>query len=295
MPPFGSLLLLQAPGAPRKRRLGRLVLAVLLGGLAAPSPVLAAGDLLIAPTRVVLDEGMRSTQVWLVNKDTKPATYRITLERRRMLEDGRFETVEEALPDELFANDMLRYAPRRVTLEPNVPQTIRVLLRKPRDLVPGEYRSHLLFRAVPDTSAGQSAEALTESADGFSIQLVPVYGVSIPIIVRHGDLEATVAVTGTTMSRAGMEDQPSLDIQLARTGARSVYGDLKIRLAEPERPLIGQIRGVAVYYPNRRRSVRVPIDPTVARRLEGREVEVEFSTPTDAGARTLAAGRFTLR
>ena len=38
---------------------------------------------------------------------------------------------------------MIRYAPRRVTVPPGGSQQIRILLRRPRDLEPGEYRSHL--------------------------------------------------------------------------------------------------------------------------------------------------------
>ena len=53
-------------------------------------PALAAGDLLVAPTRVILD-GSRGTEVILNNIGSEPATYRVSLELRRMLPDGSLE------------------------------------------------------------------------------------------------------------------------------------------------------------------------------------------------------------
>ena len=58
------------------------------------APAQAAGDLLVAPTRVVLD-GDRGTEVILNNIGSETATYRISLELRRMTPDGRLEEVSE--------------------------------------------------------------------------------------------------------------------------------------------------------------------------------------------------------
>ena len=50
-------------------------------------PAFAAGDLLVAPTRVVLD-GPRGTEVFLNNVGAQPATYRISIELKRMMPSG---------------------------------------------------------------------------------------------------------------------------------------------------------------------------------------------------------------
>ena len=44
---------------------------------------------------------------------------------------------------------MIVYAPRNVTLAPHEPQAIRIAARPPQGLPDGEYRVHLLFRAIP--------------------------------------------------------------------------------------------------------------------------------------------------
>jgi hypothetical protein len=106
-----------------------------LVALVLAAPAQAAGDLLVAPTRVVLD-GARGTEVILNNIDSVPATYRVSLEVRRMNADGTLDEVEpeKATAAEAQALSMITYAPRRVELAPNQPQAIRIGVRSPADL-----------------------------------------------------------------------------------------------------------------------------------------------------------------
>src|SRR3546814_18747123 len=76
---------------------------------------------------------------------------------------------ENATPAERAALDMIVFSPRRVTLPPHQPQVVRVGVRVPARLPPGEYRAHMLFRAVPGVVpavAGQAKLALTGVAVG---------------------------------------------------------------------------------------------------------------------------------
>ena len=136
------------------------------------------GDLGVSPTRVVLAGRTRSAEIVLLNRGTQPATYRISVVNMRMTETGRFETIEQTESDQMFADKLIRYAPRQVTLDPGATQTVRVMVRKPRDLPPGEYRSHLYFRAVPPPGAGRSVE-FVDSGQGIQINLVVIPGVTI--------------------------------------------------------------------------------------------------------------------
>src|SRR4029078_13376983 len=62
--------------------------------LLAPSVGAAQGNLLIAPTRLVLD-GSRGGEVILSNTRKEAEPYRVTLELRRMNEDGDLDPVAE--------------------------------------------------------------------------------------------------------------------------------------------------------------------------------------------------------
>jgi P pilus assembly chaperone PapD len=130
------------------------------------------GDLLVAPTRIVLD-GRKGTEIVLNNIGEEPATYRVSVEFRRMTPDGALEDVTQPTAADKSAEDMLIYAPRRVTLAPHQPQAIRIAARPPQGLADGEYRVHLLFRAIPPaTPVVQTAAA--EQPKGLRFQLTPV-------------------------------------------------------------------------------------------------------------------------
>ena len=135
---------------PRSRiALAASLAALMAATLAAPTPASAGvGDLLVAPTRLVLD-GRKGAEVILNNIGEEPATYRVSVEFRRMNPDGSLADVPAPTAEDKLAQDMIVYAPRRVTLAPHQPQSIRVSARAPQGLPDGEYRVHMLFRAIP--------------------------------------------------------------------------------------------------------------------------------------------------
>src|SRR3954451_3960949 len=80
-------------------------LLILLGWLLTAPPAMA--DLMLHPTRLVLEKSQRAAQVDLINDSADSATYRISLVNRRMTETGDFVAVTEAGAGEQFADNML--------------------------------------------------------------------------------------------------------------------------------------------------------------------------------------------
>jgi P pilus assembly chaperone PapD len=248
--------------------------------VATATPALAAGDLLVAPTRVILD-GARGTEVILNNVGVQPATYRISLELRRMKTDGTLEDVapESANEKEKAVLAMITYAPRRVVLPPNQPQAIRIGARFAAGLPDGEYRAHMLFRAIPDAQAPATVDA---SQGGLSISLTPIYGVTIPVIVRKGALKASASISGVRMVQRATG--PELSLTLARTGDRSTYG--RIRVSKGGKAVY-EAAGIAVYAEVAQRSVSLPVPPAIAPTLTG-PVKVEYLEDTAIGGGLIA-------
>lgn len=258
----------------------RIGLAALAATLIMPiMPAQAAGDLLVAPTRVVLD-GDRGTEVILNNIGSETATYRISLELRRMTTDGRLEEVSEEQANEIerAAKAMIRYAPRRVTLPPNQPQAIRLGVRAPEGLADGEYRVHLLFRAIPEA---RSVTDQTVPEGGFTIALTPIYGVTIPIIVRYGNLQATAAIANGRMEKDA--DGQTFAFDLSRSGNRSTYGEIRITKPGTEEPVM-IARGIAVYPEVTKRTVSLPVSPEIASQLNGQISVAYYESANDGGA-----------
>ena len=238
----------------------------------------AAGDLLIAPTRIILD-GRRGTEVILNNVGAEEATYRITLELRRMNDQGRLDDVdlETATAEEKNALEIIRYAPRRVTLPPNQPQSIRIGLQPNEALADGEYRAHMLFRAIPKAPAADGSDNADE---GVKIQLIPIYGISIPVIVRKGTLQATAALNNV---RFGKDEQgPTLELDINRSGKRSLFGEIHVSKPGASEPL-SVTKGIAAYLEIPRRTVSIPLSPEIAAQLRGEVVVSYFEAPEAGG------------
>lgn len=257
-----------------------LFVAAALGGAFPAIPVQAGGgDLLVAPTRIVLD-GARGTEVILNNVGATPATYRISLELRRMTSVGALDEVSEAeaSPRERQVLTLIRYAPRRVVLPPNQPQAVRLGAMIPADLPDGEYRAHLLFRAIPEA---RPVEAAAAPAAGVAIQITPIYGVTIPVIVRKGNLTATAGIANVHFG----QDQhgPTLGLELSRSGTRSVYGDVRVTKPGVVEPLL-VAKGIAVYPEVDRREVELPIAAELRSRLSGPVKVGYYATAEDGGA-----------
>jgi P pilus assembly chaperone PapD len=275
------------------------------------------GDLLVAPTRIVLD-GRRGAEVVLNNIGEEPAVYRISVEFRRMDRDGGLTEVSQPTADDEKAADMIVYAPRRVTLAPHQPQAIRIAARPPQGLPDGEYRVHLLFRAIPPATPVVQAAA-SDSEKGLRFQLTPVYGVTIPVIVRLGNLQATAGIADVRLEKkapapgkAGVdvpsctfsmssksttcpEGEPNsfVSLELSRTGARSTFGEIRVLKPGVRDPIALQ-KGVAVYTEVNKRKVVIPVSPTYKGELSG-PVTVQYVETFDDGSHVLAETQAVLR
>ncbi|MDZ3832014.1 MAG: molecular chaperone [Sphingopyxis sp.] len=243
----------------------------------------AAGDLLVAPTRLILD-GSRGTEVVLNNIGVAPATYRISLEIKRMTAEGGLDEIAEAdaTAEERAALDMIVFSPRRVTLPPNQPQVIRVGVRVPEGLAAGEYRAHMLFRAVPDAAPVTEPKG---ASGGVSIAITPIYGITIPVIVRVGDLSAVASIGEAWVEETA--DGAAFTFDLRREGGRSVYGDIEVTRPGLAAPLL-TARGIAVYPEINERTVSLRVPPELARTLKG-PVHIRYSEDREVSGGTIDA------
>ncbi len=281
------------PSFPFSRSASRAALA-LLAALLLPQAAMA--DLMLFPTRVVFEKNQRTTQVDLVNNGAEAATYRITLVNRRMSDSGELQPADAALPGELFAADLVQFSPRQVTLQPGTSQTVRVMVRKPADLAPGEYRSHLQFQRLPDSKGASSVESAPSDPTQIGIFLNALVGASIPVIVRHDATSASVSLSNLQLQRSAGSAAPVLALQFDRTGNRSVYGDLAISFTPRggAEQVVGRANGVAVYSPNSVRRAQLPLSVPNGVALAQGTLRVAYRDRPEAGGAMLAEGTLVL-
>ncbi len=296
-------------------RAGFLFLAALACGAGAvpawaqPAPAAGASVsafLNITPKRLTLDGKRRTGAVVLLNQGTQPVTVDIGLVDRVMLPDGQIFGLDDADKRDdgkaasaqlKSARDLLQLSPRRATLEPGRPQTVRVRLATLPEAAAGEHRSHLTVTTIPPRDTGTTAEAAaaTGGASELRFQITAVYGLSIPVIVRPAepDVRATLEdakldyVDVAADSRGAAKRTPVLSLELVRGGASSAYGNFEVHVvgarkgAEP----LGLARGVGVYPEIGRRVVRIPLSRAPA---AGEKLEVTFTDDDTSPGKVLA-------
>lgn len=242
------------------------------------------GDLTITPTRVIFEERDRIHQVSLINRGNKPATYRISFTEMRMDEHGNFTEIKEPGENELFSSRYIRYSPRQVTLEPDIGQTIRLMVRKPENLPAGEYRSHLLMHATPD-DAGMDIQN-NNKKDSIKINLTPIFRLTIPIIIRHGEMDAEFTFTNTLFmhDESSPTKKPRISTILNRSGQRSIYGDITISYQSNitnQEVIIGKIKDFVVYTPNKTRELAYDLSIPEGTILSNGKIKIAFSNGED--------------
>lgn len=259
-------------------------------------PQAAMADLMLYPTRLVFDKNQRTTQVDLINNGAEPATYRISVVNRRMNETGELLPADPAIEGELFAAEMVQFSPRQVTLQPGTSQTVRVMIRKPASLAPGEYRSHLHFQKMPEARGATSVEAKPNDRE-IGIVLTALVGASIPVIVRHEAGPASVSLSHLAFQPGATGQQPpALSLQFDRTGNSSVYGDLAISFTPRggAEQVVGRAAGVAVYTPNPLRRARLALQPPAGLVLAKGTLRVTYRDRPEAGGALLAEGELAI-
>lgn len=240
----------------------------------------ATPDINLSPRRLVVPDGARAAeQVVLFNRGGAGATYAIELVDLAMNEEGRLVAMSEnpaSAARVRSAASMIRYSPRRVTLAPGESQVVRIQVRRPTDLAPGEYRTHFTVSALPPEDTGLAIEeAVAATASGeIRIQLTTVYGVSIPLIVREGELTARASISAVAPAR--IENRPAIALTIDRSGDRSIYGDLTVALDDGSDRVIAQLRGVGVYPEVDRRHVVVELAADAPALAPGARVKVSY-------------------
>lgn len=210
---------------------------------------IAQGDLVIFPKRLVFEEGTRTQQINLANVGKDSAVYNVSFVEFRMNESGGFEEIKEPDLGQQFASPFLRLYPRQVTLAPNESQTVKVQVINTSKLQVGEYRSHLYFRAIK-SSKPLGQEKTEGDPAALSVKIEAVFGVSIASIIRKGESDTAVTLSGLEYVEAA-ELGSVLNFDINRNGNMSTYGDITVSYSSPKNIVyeVGKINGIGVYTP----------------------------------------------
>lgn len=272
-----------------------IVTAALLLFVIAPSIAYSQGNLLVTPRRVVFDGSRRVMELNLANTGADTSKYNVSLIQYRMNEDGSFTEITEPDPGQLFADKNIRFFPRTVTLGPNEAQVVKMQVTNMDKLAPGEYRSHVYFRSVPKLTA-LGTEDLKKDTTAVSVQLTPVFGITIPVIIRVGVSDAKINLSDIKFDEIN-DTTKILEIKFNRTGNMSVYGDLRVVHISPagKQTPVGSLNGIAVYTPNKSRTLRINIAEEKSVSFKSGKLKISFISQSDTKPVTYAETEYILK
>jgi hypothetical protein len=254
----------------------------------------AQGDLLIFPKRLVFENGKKMQVINLSNTGRDTSKYNISFVQIRMNENGTFDNITTPDPGQLFADTFLRFYPRTVTLAPNESQVIKIQLTKAERLKPGEYRSHLYFRAIPK-STGMTKNEVENDTTSLSVHLIPVFGITIATIIRVGEPSAAVNLSNLSFEES-TDHTPVVHADFNRTGNMSVYGDIEVRYISlsGQETKVGEVQGFAVYTPGTTRRFKMQLNKPKGIDYSSGKLKIIYSAQADQKKITLAEEELTL-
>jgi len=215
-----------------------------------------AQGLSIYPSRVVFEERQVKTTIELINTGKEQKTYSVSFVQRNMDENGKFTQITTPGLGQMFSDKLLRIYPRRVTLMPGEGQIVMLQRKRNSNLKTGEYRSHLFFRANPENTALAANEPVEQETIG--VQIKPIFGFTIPIIVRSGEINVSTTLTDLKIENL---KKPVLRFTINRIGNISTYGNFKVEYV-PEKgkvSTIGAVNGVSVYTTIKKRFLSISL------------------------------------
>ena len=181
----------------------------------------AWADLLLNPTRVVIDNNDRSAEVTLINTSQKTNTYRIGWTENKALEQGGYDKMSAAEAAAFpVASNMIRFSPRQVTLKPGERQTVKLAISRKQGLAAGEYRSHLQFKAIPPEKKAAS------DGDSQIMSIAMLVSFAIPVVVVQGEVKYNLNFQNAQIHFNPARNTGSVKVQMTRSGPNSVIGNI---------------------------------------------------------------------
>lgn len=210
----------------------------------------------IVPQKIVIENRERNGELTILNLYDVRGTFRVELMSFMQNEDGVYSELATPLSKDFDPQEIVRFSPRQFTLEPQGRQKVRISLRKPADLPDGEYRFHIkAIRLVQEDE--------TRENDKKSIAVKANIGVTIPVIVRHGQTNSRASLHDVSLVPASKTDsqKTELHLNIQREGNASTIGMLEVLWEDKSGQVkrIGRITNMNIFTDITNRNVKVPL------------------------------------
>jgi len=274
-----------------------LVVISLVQAALIDSAMAAAKSLMLSPVRVIFTDRQRSADVHVINPSQESITYAISTVTMRKDAKGDLREVTNETEAERTIKNMIRFSPRRATIEPGKRQVVKLMVNKPSDLPPGEYQVRL--RLSPQPAAPKTGDAAPPQ-HGSNIALEIIVDSTFPIIIQHGDIAAEVAPVALSVKQTA--ESPSgiaAEVKLSRSGNASAFGNVRLQYIPTNNPKatreIGHAQGVAIYLPEAERKMIIPLNNITRQELATGTVRASYQPDTGSNNPRDAIGQTSVK
>lgn len=222
------------------QRIGLFVFILVLGALALGSGLAYAQKsegsvLFVAPNRLIIPPNEKVAVLTVSNKSNAPRRYDVTVVDQVMDTTG---VTQRKDTFEYSAKRMVKFVPKRFTLQPDEQQTVRVIIMRPAGLGDGDYHSHLLFREVP-LNVKDKAQLAAERKDAektVSFEIRTLYGIGVPVIIQTGTVVEDMTMGDPAIGRSQDGKNRWLTIGFDRIGNSEAAGKLSAEYVQNGKP-----------------------------------------------------------
>jgi len=216
--------------------------------------------ILVFPTKIVINERQRSFELTLKNNGTARGLYRLELVDFVKDKNGAMKELPKGEQSSNSAQKMIRISPRRSVIDNGSVQNIRLVVRKPKDLSDGEYRSHLkVTLAENNVDSYGRPPSKKNNGSAFGVLVKPRINVVLPILLLEGETFFEVKLDNPKLV---FEDQHAyLNLTLLRSGNKTAVGNLKVMHVSPSgsETILKFHTGLAVYHPYPSNNVKIDL------------------------------------
>lgn len=239
----------------------------------------ATKSLMLTPVRAIFTDRQRTVSIHVNNIGEEPITYEVSLVTMRRDKDGQLREVATETEEERQVKSMIRFSPRRATIKPSSRQIVKLMVRKPENLPPGEYQTRLSLKPIPDSQKAAKTVAGPGGKSAFNIDLLVQS--TIPVIIQNGDIAPQVSPTAISLKPgAKASENLAAEVKLSRSGMGSAFGNISVEYIPANDPKaarkIGFAQGVAMYIPRTEASFIVPLENITRQELASGQVRVSF-------------------
>jgi hypothetical protein len=138
-------------------------------------------------------------------------------------------------------------------------------------------------------------EDLIKDSTSVSVRLIPIFGITIPVIIRVGENNTKVSISDITLHN-NEDTSRIVDFKINRTGNMSVYGDVKViyEAESGKETQVGALNGLAVYSPNPFRRVFIELNDDKSVDYKRGKIKIVYSAQSETKPEIFAQSELNL-